>query len=190
MSELTSILPPPGPQTGIDAAALVIPGEDAAALESLAVEYHLQFQPAGPLQRFLVDSLVHADWQLRRLHRVEAQLWHNELKKTRESFCGINEDAPLGHVFERARNDFHYLQRRLDSTERSYFRALHQLQRRTPASLDLPPADRPQSAENKVGSSKLGSFSQIQPDGRTAKPPQPPPGLISESLPREVPTPG
>ncbi|MBZ5577421.1 MAG: hypothetical protein LAP40_12745 [Acidobacteriia bacterium] len=79
-------------KTGIDARALVIPGEDPCELAALTAAYHRQMQPAGPTERFLVDSLVYADWELRRLRR------------------------------------FHFPQRYLDATERSYFRALAQLQ--------------------------------------------------------------
>ena len=78
MSALNSDLPGAASLSGIDAAAQVIPGEDPCQLEALAADYHRQFQPAGPLERFLVDSLVYADWQLRRLRRAEAQLWHDQ----------------------------------------------------------------------------------------------------------------
>ena len=120
-----SALNPDLPHTGIDAAAQVIPGEDPCQLEALA-----------------------ADWQLRRLRRAEAQLWHDQLRQARESYKGLNEAAPLGHVFERARDEFHYMQRRIDSTERPYFRALKQLQRLQPPPREHAPAP------------ELGSFRQ------------------------------
>src|ERR1700680_1186704 len=62
-------------KSGVNTRPQVTPGEEAAAPEALAADYHQQFQPATPLECFLVDSLVKADWQLRRLRRVEAQLW-------------------------------------------------------------------------------------------------------------------
>ena len=160
MSALNPDLPGAALHTGIDAAAQVIPGEDPGQLEALAADYHRQFQPVGPLERFLVDSLVYADWQLRRLRRAEAQLWHDQLRQARESYKGLNEAAPLGHVFERARDDFHYMQRRIDSTERSYFRSLKQLQRLQPPPREIPAPE-------------LASFRQPAPVAQIGFVPQP-----------------
>jgi hypothetical protein len=116
-------------KSGVNAKSQVIPGEDASALDALAADYHLQFQPATPLECFLVDSLVNADWQLRRLRRVEAQLWGFHTDAAKDETDGIDEDYPLGHVFQRGIDAFNRLQRRIDSTERSYYRALKELQR-------------------------------------------------------------
>ena len=131
-------------KTGINAKAQVIPGEDPAELESLAAEYHLQFQPAAALERFLVDALVSADWQLRRLRRVEAELWAYQIS-LKEKFGSLHENAPLGNVFDYSRDAFTRLQRRIDAAERSYYRALTQLQRlqREPACEDAPSLDPP-----------------------------------------------
>ena len=117
-------------KTGIHAQSQVIPGEDPAELEELAENYHRQFPPATPLERFLVDSLVNADWQLRRLHRLEAQLWANQ----------IDENGDLGQVYRRGLDVFTRLQRRIDAAERSFYRGLRELERlraAEPAS-DLP----------------------------------------------------
>src|ERR1035437_9097278 len=62
-------------KTGIDAHSHVIPGEDPDALETLTLEHYDRFQPAAPEQRFLVDAMAAAEWQLRRLRKTEAQLW-------------------------------------------------------------------------------------------------------------------
>jgi hypothetical protein len=109
-------------KTGIAAKSLVIPGEDAAELEALAAGYDQQFQPATPLECFLVDPLVHSDWQLRRLHRVEAQLWTTQVRDA-------TGDTPLGEAYARALDPFTRLPRRIDAAERAFFRAFKQLQR-------------------------------------------------------------
>ena len=109
-------------KTGIHAQSQVIPGEDPAELEALAAGYHCQFPAATPLERFLVDTLIQAEWQLRRLHRLEAQLWTNQIHDT-------EGDAQLGQAYARALDVFTRLQRRIDATERSYYRALRELQR-------------------------------------------------------------
>jgi hypothetical protein len=62
-------------KTGIDARSHVIPGEDPNVLETLALDYYERFQPTAPEQRFLIDAMVSAEWQLRRLRKTEAQIW-------------------------------------------------------------------------------------------------------------------
>lgn len=117
-------------KSGINAKAQVIPGEDPADLEAMAEGYHA---PTTQLERFLIDSLIRADWLLQRLARLEAQLW------TVGQVPDLPSDAPLGNTYSRNLERFTVLQRRIDSTERSYYRALKQLQR-----LKVPPAtDRP-----------------------------------------------
>jgi hypothetical protein len=141
-------------KSGIHANSGVIPGEDPVELEELARGYHEQFQPATPLECFLVDTLVQADWQLRRLHRVEAQLWAHQLSQTSDT------DTPLGEIYCRALDTFTRLQRRIDSTGRSYYRALTQLQR-LPRDVALPepvPGPEPQAS---AADAELASFCAI-----------------------------
>jgi hypothetical protein len=80
--------------------------EIAGDLAELTAELHQQHRPANPTERFLVDTLIHNQWRLRRLRRAEADLWQH---------------AP-GEALER-------LQRIVNSCERSYHRALKELQR-------------------------------------------------------------
>jgi hypothetical protein len=70
-------------KTGIDAQSHVIPGEDPAALEALTLEYYDYFHPVSAVQRFLVDIMITADWQLRRLHKLEAQFWEDAMRDWR-----------------------------------------------------------------------------------------------------------
>ena len=117
-------------KSGIHAKSQVVPGEDPAELEALAEGYHQDWAPTSHLECFLVDSLVRADWLLRRLSRIEAETWTHEIEEARNStYSKLDEDAPLGHVFSRTDDRYTRLQRRIDSTERSYYRALTQLQR-------------------------------------------------------------
>ena len=129
-------------QSGIHAASLVIPGEDPAALEALTADYHRQFQPATPLECFLVDTIIHADWQLRRLRLVEAQLWEKEMT--------AQEKPSLAEAYAGAGDIFTRLQRRIDATERSYFRALRELQRARAA--------QPEPGEDPAPEPELASF--------------------------------
>ena len=107
-------------KTGIQAKSQVIPGEDPAELEELAAGYHREFNPVTPLQRFLVDSLVRAEWQLRRYHTIEARLWEHSMTP---------EAASLGEAYARNLQAFTRLHRCIQAAERSYYRALQELRR-------------------------------------------------------------
>jgi len=116
---------------GIEARSRVIPGENPDQLETLTRAYHEHLQPANPLEGFLVDSLIGADWNRRRFSRIEAQLYHVLL-------AGLDpEDAaaaqfPLGAVFQADAVNGKALQsvfKQLDSLERSLFRSLNELRR-------------------------------------------------------------
>ena len=117
-------------KSGINAKAQVIPGEDPAELEAMTQGYHHDWAPTTYLERFLVDSLIRSDWLLQRLSRLEAETWAHEIEKARKSvFSKLDENAPIGEIYGRTSDRFTRLQRRIDSTERSYYRALTQLQR-------------------------------------------------------------
>lgn len=148
-------------KTGIQAKLQVIPGEDPAELEQLAADYHSQFFASTPLERFLIDTLIDAEWQLRRLRAVEARLWEQAL----------TPDHPgLGDAYLHSLPAFTRLHRRIEAVERSYFRALQQLQRLQP------PVEEADSPE-------LASFDQPappaapQPAAPSPSPDPPPPNL-------------
>src|SRR5437868_1963865 len=61
-------------KSGIDAWSQIIPGEDPDELEALVAQFRLRYQPAGPTQLSLVDTLISTEWIQRRLRRIEAQL--------------------------------------------------------------------------------------------------------------------
>jgi hypothetical protein len=112
-------------KSGIDAESLIILGEDRAALETLTQEYVERFHPTTPEQRHFVDILIRDDWQLRRLAKVDTQIWERELI----SPLKYDQNAPLGSAYACGATTFFRLQRRMDSAERSYQRALRELQR-------------------------------------------------------------
>lgn len=97
---------------GIDAQSRVLPGEDPAELDALAESYREQFRPIFPVEVALLDSLITADWELRRLRKIEPKIW--------------SEDAFLDPDSKEARRLARFY-RRLDTTERSYHRALKEL---------------------------------------------------------------
>ena len=112
-------------KSGIDARSEIIRGEDSAALQTLTAEYLRRFHPVTPEQRRYLDTLIRDDWQLRRLAKVDAQIWEFILESTNK----LSEAAPLGEAFDRSSSTFVRLQRRIDATHRSYKTALHELER-------------------------------------------------------------
>ncbi|HEV3197304.1 MAG TPA: hypothetical protein VGZ73_05340 [Bryobacteraceae bacterium] len=180
-------------KTGLYARSQVIAGEDPAELRVLADQYFLRWEPATPEESFLVATLINADWLLRRYSLADAKIWDyngaNDLVRDDPNAMGLN--------FIWCREDFPLLQRRIDSAERSFHRALHSLdrlqtkRRATPQSTADPVADpppeakanfaQPQSAQQKIGF--VPSFSPA-PESASPKPVQAaPPKTVAQ--PRE-----
>jgi hypothetical protein len=141
-------------QSGIDAESNIIPGEDSGDLDALTRDYLEQFRPATVQERQCVDILVRADWQLRRLGRADAAIWKFQM----DSVFRLNEVAPLGQAFCRGEKSFTRLQRRTDAAERSYSRALHELERLQAARPR--PSPPPQAAEAPAPSPQIGFVPQ------------------------------
>ena len=109
--------------SGIDAKSNLIRGEDSAALETLTREYRERFLPATPEERLLVDILIHDEWLLRRFRRIDAEILECEMQDA----WTLKKDCSAGQAFSRGQTAFSRLQRRIDSTERSYHRSLETL---------------------------------------------------------------
>ena len=150
---------------GIFATTQIMFDESAEDLAELAAEYHEHHSPADPGQRFLVDTLINNEWRLRRLRRVEAELWEHATN----AFMAGNTEAPAcssGDAFATAAPTFERLQRVVNSCERTYHRALKELvarahSLRTPQSEaePAPTADpAPQPEESKPSSANLASL--------------------------------
>src|SRR5215475_8261250 len=86
---------------GMDAAAILLPGEDATLYERLVSEYHCDLAPQSALEQFEVDTIVHTDWQRRRLRLVEANLYRALLAEGQtpeEIDVNILRDSPTGKL--------------------------------------------------------------------------------------------
>jgi hypothetical protein len=64
---------------GLLSQEVLLPEEDAAALEELGERLRAELQPVGELEGMLVDRIVSASWRLSRLGRVEAGIFTWEL---------------------------------------------------------------------------------------------------------------
>lgn len=108
---------------GLDAESAVIPGEDPAALAELAAEYHDHFQPLGPVETGLVDTLVRTEWLKRRYLRIETAILNHLL--------AAHPDDPnaLGAIYAEAKpsSPIHKIAARLEAANRTWFRAHKEL---------------------------------------------------------------
>jgi hypothetical protein len=134
-------------KSGLDARSMVIPGESAEELEQLAENYRREHRPASPLEHFLIDAIVAADWQLRRLRAIEAEMWREEALAA----GGFAEAYARDRAFTR-------LHRRMDAAERSMYKALKELQKIRKGWEEEEPEE---------ASAELASFGQV-PEGEGA----------------------
>jgi hypothetical protein len=140
-------------KSGIDAGAEAIPGEDPEELLALAAEYYRSFAPRRPEHYALVDHLIASEWLLRRLRKIEGQLWEQEIARASE-YSSFNPAAPLASTLSSVENRLTRLQRRMDSANRAYHRALNQIRR--------------------LQQTPLGPFQPEPPAEQPAEPPTPP----------------
>ena len=70
-------------KSGIDAASIIIPGEDPDQFRTLAEEFTDCWQPANAAERELVDHLLEDSWRLRRLRAAESQIWTRSIEGRR-----------------------------------------------------------------------------------------------------------
>ena len=103
---------------GVDAASITLPGEDPAAYQALADAYDATYPLDTVMHRFLVDSLIRADWHKQRLQTLEAGLIRKMLAETPGATLVdvMLSDSPAGKLLART-------QRQIAAHERAWFRA-------------------------------------------------------------------
>jgi hypothetical protein len=147
---------------GIYAVHQIMFDEKPEDLAELAAEYHELYSPADAKQRFLVDTLVANEWRLRRMRRVEAELWQS----ASDLFIVKNLDTTVtctsGDAFATDSATFERLQRLVNSCERVYHRALKELAQRNHGLPVSPTETQPEPAAP-----------QAQPAAEPAPPSQP-----------------
>ncbi len=134
-------------RTGIFAEAEVLPDEDPAELAALTAEYEDFYKPSSPAERCCVASLISADWLLRRFRRIETDLWDYE------SLDYEGKRRRTGLTYLRCKEPLSRLQRRIDSADRSFHRALQRLDKLR--SVSATPSPEPQSPPQNVDNPEL-----------------------------------
>jgi hypothetical protein len=110
---------------GADAASAIIPGEDPALYERIVAEYRRDLQPYGAIEEFQVDTIIRADWQRRRLQRIETNLYRQLLSEgitPGEIDVKVLRDSPTGKLLLK-------IWSQLNSLDRASHRALSELRR-------------------------------------------------------------
>jgi hypothetical protein len=109
---------------GIDAASIVIPGEDPADYDALAADYLSDLRPQSTSEAFNVQTMLRADWQKRRLQIVEADLFRTLLAESPGASlaAALLSESPAAKLLAR-------VQRQIAAFERTWYRANAELRR-------------------------------------------------------------
>jgi hypothetical protein len=163
---------------GIYAVHQIMFDEKPEDLADLTAEYHELYNPADSKERFLVDTLVHHEWRLRRMRRVEAELWQTAYNLFIVKNIEVTSTCTSGDAFATDSATFERLQRVANSCDRVYHRASQELERlqvarghalRTPQTetesghgpaAETAPAQPPQPEQSKPTSTSSASVHQ------------------------------
>ena len=163
-------------KSGIYAKSLIIPGEDPAHLDTLRDEYFHRYCPAFPEQRDQVDILVRSTWTLRRLAAAETQVWTYSMDARFE----LSSTAPLGHALAFCDKTLTRLHRIVNSTQRNYRDALHELERLQALPINFSPP--PASVIEPVLPPESPTPSPQSPTPASPQPPEPKPVTTSREF--------
>ncbi|HEY2016800.1 MAG TPA: hypothetical protein VGH38_25020 [Bryobacteraceae bacterium] len=110
-------------KSGLHAQSMILPGENAADLQSLIGEYHDYHAPHSPEARAYCDKLARGEWLSRRFGKIEVKLFVYEI----EGISRPSPDSVLGQAYVRCGHHLTRLQRRMDSVDREFHRDLNML---------------------------------------------------------------
>src|SRR2546421_11309163 len=132
-----------GVKHGITAQTLVLKGENQEDFTALLESYEAEHQPAIPTEEALVLQLAMATWRLRRLYHAEAAFSASKLKLIAGTDAGRNlkDSERLGLVNDYSHDTMATFNRQESRLERTFYRALHELQRLRKLALVSQPAD-------------------------------------------------
>ncbi len=103
----------------------VLPHESVEEFEGLAARLGAEFHPEGENETFLVHQMIQARWKLARIERLEALAFEQILT---EPSAEDDPDTRLLGAMGRNGNILDKLARYSAAAERSYFKALRELQ--------------------------------------------------------------
>jgi hypothetical protein len=120
-----------GVKHGLTAETIVLKGESQADFTNMLESFEAEHAPTTPTEEALVVQLALANWRLRRLYHQEAGFYTCQL----QSLVGMQKDLKLddagrmGHAAAWSESTLTLFNRQEGRLERSFYRALHELQR-------------------------------------------------------------
>jgi len=160
---------------GIDAQAMIIPGEDPADLDRLTAEYHDRYQPVGPIESAVLKEAIRAQWLRDRYYRIETDVISMRAAAHTETEHSVgaafDQDARSGNTLQR----LFRRQQAAGNDWRSNLQLLEQLQvRRRNAELEEQQLAR-QSAAKLPAPRPAPSDSRVRFEEQSLRAPQPAP---------------
>jgi len=111
---------------GLTGVFTVLPHENPEDFHDLAARIRAEFHPEGENETFLVEQMIQARCRLLRLQRLEALAFEQILTEPGSS---TDPDARILAAFSASGNALDKLHRYATAAERSYYKALHELQK-------------------------------------------------------------
>lgn len=120
---------------GLLSKEVLLEGEDVKTLQALTERLYVEFEPAGELESFLVDRMASEMWRMRRALAAERKLFISS--KDKASALTFPMDLHGSKEGKQAAVDIAFftdpdndkIMRYANAIERSFLRALHELQR-------------------------------------------------------------
>jgi hypothetical protein len=112
---------------GLHAQSMIIPGEEIADLEELVAAHEQKFQPVGPVEAELLETVIRSAWMKRRYARIES-----EYLSARIAALPEGTEYPLGAVMVQDAANGNTMQkifRRQQAAQRDWYKAIETLTR-------------------------------------------------------------
>jgi hypothetical protein len=116
---------------GLTAKTLVLKGESEDDFKAIFESLEAEYEPETPTEETLVAQLAMATWRLRRVYNMEAGYYSKRLSEMAEyaDENKLDHSLRLGSVVNTNSNPIALIGRQEAHLERTYYRALHELQR-------------------------------------------------------------
>jgi len=120
-----------GVKHGLTAETIVLKGESEADFTNMLESFEAEHAPTTPTEEALVVQLALANWRLRRLYHQEAGFYTSKLKTLASIQKDLNLDdaGRMGHAVGWSEPELGLFNRQEGRLERTFYRALHELQR-------------------------------------------------------------
>jgi hypothetical protein len=120
-----------GVKHGLTAETIVLKGESQADFTNMLDSFEAEHHPTTPTEEALVVQLALANWRLRRLYHQEAGFYTSKLKTLASIQKDLNLDdaGRMGHAAGWSESTLDLFNRQEGRLERTFYRALHELQR-------------------------------------------------------------